>query len=124
MNGIKVILVTSFLSILVWAFRHRTRVGLRASARLILVAITLAAIASVLMPDITQWAAELVGVTRGTDLVLYLLILVFVTTAVVNYLRFRDLEHRLTLVVRDAALREAAAQHPRPDQTQGASGPE
>lgn len=107
MNGIKVVLVTSFLLLLVWAFRNRRRVGLQAGGRLVAVSVLVLAIASVLDPDLTQWMAERLGVTRGTDLVLYLFIVVASVAAVVGRLRVRDLEQRLTEVVRVMALRDA-----------------
>jgi small membrane protein len=108
MNGIKLVLVTSFLLLLVWAFRNRRRVGLQAGGRLLAVGVAVLAVASVLHPDLTQWIAERLGVTRGTDLVLYLFIVVASTTAVFSRLRARDLEHRLREVVRVMALRDAA----------------
>jgi len=108
MNGIKFVLVSSFLFLLVWAFRNRRRVGLQAGGRLLAVGIALLAVASVLHPDLTQWLAEQLGVTRGTDLVLYLFIVVASSAAVVSRLRVRDLEQRLGEVVRVMALRDAA----------------
>lgn len=108
MSGIKVVLVSAFLLILVWAFRNRRRVGLQAGGRLLAVGVVVLAVASVLHPDLTQWMAERLGVTRGTDLVLYLFIVVTSTMAVITRLRFRDLEHRMQDVVRVMALRDAA----------------
>ena len=43
----------------------------RAGAGLFLVAVV-----SIIVPDVPQWAAETVGVARGTDLLLYLLVVV------------------------------------------------
>lgn len=107
MNLIKAILILSFLSVLVWAFRNRSRVGLRAGMRLLAVALTAAAVVSIVDPEITQHAADFVGVTRGTDLVLYLLTVVYVLTTVGTYFRFREQERRLVEVVRANALRDA-----------------
>jgi hypothetical protein len=115
MTVIKVVLVTGFLSILVWAFRNRSRAGLRAGGRVLAFAVAGIAVTAVLFPGTTVWAAHLVGVDRGTDLVVYLLALVFAVTAVSYHLRFRDLEHRLTRVVRDAALRAVLADTAGPD---------
>jgi hypothetical protein len=107
LNGIKIVLVTSFLLLLVWAFRNRRRVGLQAGGRLISVSVVLLAVVSVLDPDLPQWLAERLGVTRGTDLVLYLFIVVASVAAIVGRLRVRDLEQRLTEVVRVMAIRDA-----------------
>jgi hypothetical protein len=106
---IKIVLVASFLILLVWAFRNRGRVGLRAGARIMVFAFTLFAIASVLQPNITQVLANLLGVTRGTDLVLYGLAVAFFVTSFGTYLRFREQDRRLVEIVRVSAIREAVA---------------
>ena len=111
MNGIKVLLVSAFVALLLWALRNRRRVGLQAGGRLLVVGVVVLAVASVLHPDLTQWMAERLGVTRGTDLVLYLFIVAASTTAVITRLRFRDLDQRMQDVVRVMALRDAALMH-------------
>lgn len=61
----------------------------------------------VLLPETTNRLADLVGVTRGVDLIIYLAIIV------ISYLVFRilikieSLEQEITKVVREAALNEA-----------------
>ena len=107
MNLIKVLLVFSFIALLAWAFRHRAHVGLRAGMRLAAIALTGAAVASVINPNLPQDAADAVGVTRGTDLVLYLFIVIFSATAIGTYFRFREQDRRLDEVVRSSAIREA-----------------
>jgi small membrane protein len=104
---IKVLLILSFLSLLGWGFRNRGRVGLRAGMRLVAIVLTGAAIASVINPDLTTSVARLVGVTRGTDLVLYVFIVIFVATSIGTYFRFREQDRRLVEVVRASAIREA-----------------
>jgi len=106
-TGIKVFLVLSVLGLLVWSIRNRHRVGLRAGARLVTAVVALLAVVSVIQPDLTQWAAEEVGVTRGTDLVLYVALVVFAATAVAQHLRTRDLDERFTALVRQLAVRDA-----------------
>ena len=86
---------------------HALGVGLRASLRVGVLVLTGIAIASILDPGITQSAADVVGVTRGTDLILYLLVVVFALTSVGTYFRFREQERRLVKVVRDSAIRDA-----------------
>ena len=50
--------------------------------------------------------AHLVGVGRGTDLLLYGLIVAFLGYTVTSYLRFRLIERRLTELTRQIALDE------------------
>jgi hypothetical protein len=107
MNLIKILLILSFVALFVWAFRNRSRVGLRAGTRLFAVILTAVAIVSILVPNLLQHLADLVGVTRGTDLLLYVLVVVFVSTTVGSYFRFRDLERRLADLVRADAIRDA-----------------
>jgi hypothetical protein len=107
MTLIKVVLILSFLGVTVWAFRNRARVGLRAGTRVLAILLATAAIIAVLQPDIAQKAADFLGVTRGTDLVLYALTVVFVLTGVGTYFRFREVERRLAEVVRASAIRDS-----------------
>jgi hypothetical protein len=114
MNPIKLVLILSFLSVAVWAFRNRSRVGLRAGARLLALILTAAAIVSVLQPSITQEVANLLGVTRGTDLILYGFIVVLAWTSVGTYFRFREHEQRIAELVRASAIRDAILSHGMP----------
>jgi hypothetical protein len=107
MNAIKALLVISFLALLGWGFRNRAHVGLRAGMRLAAILLTGAAVASVINPNLMQDVADEVGVTRGTDLVLYVFIVVFIATAIGTYFRFREQDRRLVEVVRASAIREA-----------------
>jgi hypothetical protein len=109
MNPIKYVLISCFIALLAWAFRHRAKVGIRAGVRAVAVALTALAIVSVMQPDITQRAADLVGVTRGTDLLLYCLIVVFMMTTVGMYFRFKELERRIAQIVRANALRDSVS---------------
>jgi hypothetical protein len=116
MNLIKVLLILSFIGLFVWAFRNRARVGLRAGARVFAVGLTAVAVISILLPGLLQRLADLVGVTRGTDLLLYVLVVVFVSTTVGSYFRFRELERRMAEVVRADAIRDATLTHGVPGQ--------
>lgn len=107
MNAIKIILIGSFLAVLLWAFRNRARVGLRAGARLGAVALTALAVVSIANPNMLTTIANHVGVGRGTDLLLYTFIVVFVVVGVGMYFKLRDQDRRLVEVVRAAAIRDA-----------------
>lgn len=60
---------------------------------------------AVLRPADTTRVAHLLGVGRGTDLVLYLLVVGVTLLALNTYLRFLAVERRLTELARDMALR-------------------
>jgi len=106
---IKVILVGLILVALVWGVRHRDDVGLRAGRRLAAVVLALFGIVAVLAPGFTTSLAHAVGIGRGTDLLLYTLVMTFVFTTAGLYFRCRDIERRLVEITRSVAIREALA---------------
>ncbi len=104
---IKVILLVAIAAVVtLWL---RTPGGARhlALRRIAIALFTVLAVLSVLFPDTWNDAAELVGVGRGTDLLLYGFIVVFLASMVTTYRRFRDTEMRLTLLARRIAIDEA-----------------
>ena len=82
----------------------------QAIRRLLLLAFVLLAGASLLVPQLWTTAAELLGVGRGTDLLLYLTIVTFLGFVATSYLRFRDLQRQITAMARRLALDEAAGE--------------
>lgn len=62
-------------------------------------------IVAVMWPMLTTYVANAVGVQRGTDLVLYVLVMVFIYNAVATTQRIHKLERDITLLVRELALR-------------------
>lgn len=104
---IQVLLIVGTLGLLVLLLQKRAAARTRAWKRLILVALVGVAVASILNPDLTTRAARLVGVGRGTDLLLYVLTAVFLYVVVGFYLKFRDVERQVTALARRIALDEA-----------------
>jgi hypothetical protein len=104
---IKFILVIAVVAVALLAFRNRYDVGIRAGARLAALALAAFAIASIIDTAIPQALANAMGVTRGTDLVLYTLVVVFAMTATGLYLRTREIERTVALIVRSAAIRDS-----------------
>ena len=75
--------------------------------RLLAASMLLAVCVAVLVPDLTQTAADLVGVGRGTDLTLYLFVMGFALFAVLTYSKMSRLNRALTEVVRRLAIVES-----------------
>lgn len=75
--------------------------------RIALLAVFALGILTVILPDITLELAELVGVERGTDLVLYALVVVFVGNSIFTGAKFRHHERDLTRLARLMALSQA-----------------
>lgn len=107
---IQVILIATTLGVLLLLLQRRATARTKAWKKLIMVALAAAAVTSILYPQLTTKVANLVGVGRGADLVLYLLVAVFLYVTVGFYLRFRDLERQLTVIARRLAIDEAIQQ--------------
>lgn len=106
---IQAILLTAVLGLMVVFVRNSHGVRARASKRVGFFAFMLFSAYAVMRPDDVTWVAGLVGVGRGTDLLLYMLVVAF-AFAVLNFnLRLRDKERRLTDLARASALRDAEA---------------
>ena len=66
-----------------------------------------AGVYAVLRPNDTTVVAHWLGVDRGTDLMLYALIIAFFFSTLNTYLRFKDLELRYARLARAVALEGA-----------------
>jgi hypothetical protein len=74
--------------------------------RLLLLSVFALGILTVIFPDITGEVAEFVGVARGTDLVLYGFVVVFVGNSLFTAGRFRHQEREITQLARALAIAE------------------
>lgn len=104
---IQVVLIVVVVAVAARLFRSR---GERSQAlrRIGLVAFAAFAVVSILFPNVWNRVASVVGVARGTDVVLYALVVAFLSYAGTTYIRFRDMESRYTRLARRIALDEAA----------------
>ena len=67
---------------------------------------------SILFPEVWNKFARLVGVGRGTDMVLYALVVAVLSFTVTTFVRFHDFETRYTKLARRLALDEAGPPRP------------
>jgi small membrane protein len=120
MNWIQVLLIAAVLSLLIFLLRSRASAQSRAWVKLGYLVFMLAAIYAVLRPNDTTVVANWVGVDRGTDLMVYALVIAFAFTTLSAYMRFKDLELRYARLARAIALEGARRpdQTPHPDHTQ------
>jgi hypothetical protein len=107
----KIILIQLLLIIVVViaALRLLRDRGARTQAirRLGLMVFAAFAVWSILFPSVWDQIARVVGVGRGTDMVLYALVVAFLSFTLTTYVRFRDFEARYTKLARRLALDEA-----------------
>ena len=108
---IQVLLIVVVVVVAARLFRSR---GARSQAlrRIGLLLFAAGAVVSILFPNLWNRLASIAGVGRGTDMVLYALVVAFLSFTVTTYLRFRELETRYTRLARRLALDEAQRDFP------------
>lgn len=104
---IQILLVVGLSILVVLFLRNRNAMRFRAGKKLLFLLFALAAVASVVFPEILTRLAAAVGVGRGTDLLLYAVVVAFFFVAMNTYLKFRDLEARNTKLARKVAILQA-----------------
>ncbi|WP_111718529.1 DUF2304 domain-containing protein [Homoserinimonas sp. OAct 916] len=97
------------LAIAVAAFFMLRGGGARHQAirRILMMVFIIAAASSVFLPQIWTKLANLFGVARGADLLLYFLVLTFLGFVATSYRRFRALEGQVTELARRIAIDRA-----------------
>ena len=104
---IKILLILAVLGLLVLLLRsHGTTRG-GAYVKIGMAVFLIFCIYAVIRPDDVSWVAAQLGVGRGTDLVLYLLVVGFGFFAISTYLRFKELELKFARLSRAVALLDA-----------------
>jgi hypothetical protein len=104
---IQFLLLAAVLLLLVFFLRNHGTSRTRAGAKIAFVLFLVFGVVAVLYPDATTTIAHWVQVGRGTDLLLYLMVVAFAFTVINTYLRFRDWELRQARLARALALRDA-----------------
>lgn len=104
---IKIVLIAVFAVFAVIVLLPGRGTRKLAVKRLALVLLFAVGIVAVMFPQLTNAIARAVGVGRGTDLLLYGLVIVFVGNALSTSVRFRHQERELTQLARAVALRDA-----------------
>lgn len=104
---IQILLITAIIVLAAFMMRRTGADSHLAIRRLLMMLFVVIAVTSVLFPQWLSWLANLVGVGRGTDLVLYGLIMIFLAFVYTQYRRNIVLQRQLTLLARKIALLEA-----------------
>lgn len=104
---IKALLITVFLVfayVLVVPRRGARRLAVR---RIVLLLVFAGGVVAVTFPELINSVANVLGVGRGTDLVLYALVVVFIGNSIASSAKNRQLEREITQLARAIALQEA-----------------
>ncbi|WP_114855589.1 DUF2304 domain-containing protein [Brachybacterium sp. YJGR34] len=103
---IQLLLVLGIVAIIGWLFAKRGAKQL-AVRRLLVIAFAVFAVLTVLFPGVLSRVANLVGVGRGADLLLYATVLVLLGFLALQEARTKAAEKRTTYLARRLALDEA-----------------
>ena len=110
---IKFVLITSLIVASVWLMRGQRRGTRLALTRIAGLAFAASGVVGVISPEAVTWVANRMGVGRGTDLVLYLLVVAFMFTTLAHQMRMREMGERLASLTRAHALLEVEVESSR-----------
>lgn len=110
---IQAILLIAVVAVTVLLTRSTANARHQAIRRILLALFLVGAVFAVIFPDLLTSVANFVGVGRGTDLLLYALVIAFVSYIATTHRRFNGISRKVTLLTRELALAEARgdAQH-------------
>jgi hypothetical protein len=104
MRPIQLILIL-LLGALIWLYVSRLRS--RLTHRLALLGVSAVGVVLILRPDWANEGANLLGVGRGADLLIYLGLMIFGFLWLQSFVRVRALEQQLTRLARAIAIAQA-----------------
>lgn len=101
---IQLLLLVATFALVFYFLSNRRKAPARAGVKIGFVLFILLAVWAVLRPDDLTVVANWLGVDRGTDLLLYVLVIGFFFTTMSTWFRFRELEVRYSRLARAVAL--------------------
>ena len=113
MNLFQIVALSALALVVLWELSRAGRGGLGGRMWLMRMSVWLAAAAAIARPLLLQELANLLGIGRGADVVLYLLVFAFFGASFFLYARTVVLQRQLTELIRLHAL--AGARRGRPD---------
>ncbi|MCR2765122.1 DUF2304 domain-containing protein [Microbacterium sp. zg.B48] len=120
---IQIILIVAIVVIGFLVIRNPGSDSHLAIRRLLLFAFVIVAVLSVLFPQWLSWVASLIGVGRGTDLLLYALVLVVLVVIATQYRTNVEQNRRITQLARRIALLEARESERQPSVQDDSAAP-
>lgn len=106
---IQLVLIPSVVLAVVLSLRSRRTLRGQAWRKLFAALTVAVGVVLVVFPNFLQAVADRVGVTRGVDLMFYVLVLVIIYMIGASSVRFREQEARMVRLVRAMALDQAEA---------------
>ena len=105
----QVLLIAAIAAVAVTMGRSTGNVRHMAYRRLLLLMFVVVSAFAIVFPHYLSSLASWLGVGRGTDLLLYVLVVVFIGSLAMQSRRAAELGHKLTLITRAQALEKARA---------------
>lgn len=105
--AIQLLLLFAIVALALYFLSNRRKARAKAGVKLGFVLFIVATVWAVLRPDDLTVVAQFVGVSRGTDLLLYVLVVAFMFVTLSTYVRFREQELRYARLARAIALQNA-----------------
>ncbi|GAB2454299.1 DUF2304 domain-containing protein [Xylanimonas ulmi] len=109
---IQFLLVTAILLLVVLLGRSTSNARHMAFRRLFLLVFAIASMVAIAFPNLLSRFAQLLGVGRGADLLLYALVVAFIGSLAMNSRRATELARMITLTTRRLAILEAETSTP------------
>lgn len=106
---IQILLIASVLVLLILFLRHHGKSKTAAGVKIGFSVFMVFGILAVLLPGEVTAIANFLGVGRGTDLLLYGLVVAFGFATINTFLRFKELELRYAKLVRAMAIQNSKA---------------
>ncbi|EPD67927.1 DUF2304 domain-containing protein [Corynebacterium pyruviciproducens] len=104
---IQIILLVATLVLAIFFLSNRRKSRAKAGVKIGFVLFIIASVWAILRPDDLTVVANWVGVDRGTDLLLYALVIAFLFVTMSAYIRFREQELKYARLARAVALQNA-----------------
>lgn len=104
---IQLILLAAIVGVALTLNRSTADARHQAIRRILLMLFVAGAAASVLFPQILTRIANLIGVGRGADLLLYALVIAFLSFMATSFRRMNRLQSRITVLARELTLAQA-----------------
>lgn len=116
---VKILLLLAGVGLVGFFLSNRRKARAKAGVKMGFVVFIVGGLYAVIRPDDLTWLANTIGIGRGTDLVLYILIMAFAFVTVSTYVRFREQDLRYARLARAVALQNAV----RPDESMPGASP-
>jgi hypothetical protein len=126
MNLFQILALVVVVGLLVLTLVAAVRGWFTRRETILLSALWLAAGVAIVWPGVTKAIANLLGIGRGADLLLYCSVVVMMVGFVMIYARLRRIRRELTLLVRHMAIRDATIKSPlsTPDDSSATTAPD